>query len=159
MNGPDTVSMKIEPRDYRRVEDKYTNMQEVARDFESLLIGQFFKLMHSTITDRGVVGKSFQRNIYEEMLQTEFARAFSRRGGFGLHQEVVESFRFSGDNSTGRDEGSKKKVEGYKKIIDGSSSEVHPNGSSSRLDIKELKSNKISPTGKINYTGVGESED
>ncbi|MBN2071814.1 MAG: rod-binding protein [Candidatus Krumholzibacteriota bacterium] len=68
------------------------SLEKAARDFESILIGQFFQLMHSTVSDEGMVEKSFPRKIYEEMMQGEFASEFTKRGGFGLSEVLVDRF-------------------------------------------------------------------
>ncbi len=67
-------------------------LEKAARDFESILIGQFFKLMHSTVGDEGAIEKSFPRKLYEEMMQDEFAREFSGQGGFNLQKVLVERY-------------------------------------------------------------------
>lgn len=72
-------------------------LEKAARDFEAILIGQFFKLMHSTVGDEGVIEKSFPRKMYEEMMQDQFAREFSGQGGFNLQKVLVEKFT-SGEN-------------------------------------------------------------
>ncbi|GEM_PF-2796923 len=74
----------------KSIGDESGKLEEVSRDFEGILIGQFFRLMSSTIGEGGIIEKSFQRSIYEDMLQNEFARVFSRRGGFRLHEILVK---------------------------------------------------------------------
>ena len=41
--------------------DDSRKLEEVSKDFEGILIGQFFRLMSSTIGEGGIIEKSFQR--------------------------------------------------------------------------------------------------
>lgn len=70
-------------------------LEKAAKDFEAVLMSQFFRLMHATVGDEGVIDRSFSRKIYEEMIQDEFAGAFCEQGGFGLQKVLVEKFRNS----------------------------------------------------------------
>jgi Rod binding domain-containing protein len=72
-------------------------LEKAARDFESILIGQIFELMNSTVGDEGVIEKSFPRKMFEEMIQGEFAKEFSGQGGLNLQKVLVERFN-SGEN-------------------------------------------------------------
>lgn len=67
-------------------------LEKAATDFEAVLIGQFFRLMQKTISHDGVVKRSFERGIYEDMLQNEFAKAFAKGGGMDLHEMIVDYF-------------------------------------------------------------------
>ncbi len=68
-------------------------LEKAAKDFEAILMSQFFRIMHSTVGDEGVIDRSFSRKIYEEMIQNEFAGAFCEQGGFGLQKVLVDKFK------------------------------------------------------------------
>ncbi len=67
-------------------------LEEVAKDFEAILIGQFFRLMNKTVSSEGVIKKSFERGIYEDMLHDELAKAYAKRGGLNLNKIIVDYF-------------------------------------------------------------------
>lgn len=74
-------------------------LEKVAKDFEAILIGQFFRLMNKTISNEGVIKKSFERGIFEDMFHDELAKAYAKRGGLNLHRIIVDYFsgaKFSG---------------------------------------------------------------
>ena len=75
-------------------------LENVARDFEAILIGQFFRLMNKTISSEGFIKKSFERGIYEDMFHDELAKAYSKRGGLNLHRIIVDYF--NGSKVSGR---------------------------------------------------------
>jgi Rod binding domain-containing protein len=70
-----------------------SKLEKAARDFEAVLIGQFFRIMRSTVQSDGIIGRSFQRRVYEEMIQDEFAKSFAERGGFGMQELLIEKFQ------------------------------------------------------------------
>ena len=73
----------------------------VARDFEAVLLGQMFRIMQGTVAGGGVIERSFQRQVYEEMLGDEFAKAFAERGGLGLHRAVAGLLAASAESAGG----------------------------------------------------------
>jgi len=75
-------------------------LEDVAKDFEAILIGQFFRLMNKTISSEGFIKKSFERGIYEDMFHDELAKAYARRGGLNLHRIIVDYF--NGSKVSGR---------------------------------------------------------
>ncbi|MBN1164360.1 MAG: hypothetical protein JXB45_07260 [Candidatus Krumholzibacteriota bacterium] len=79
----------------RSESSELNRLKRASRDFESVFISQFFKLMHTTVGNDGVLKRSFSRQIYEEMIQDEFAKAFTARGGFKLQDILIEKFQDS----------------------------------------------------------------
>jgi len=75
-------------------------LEDVAKDFEAILIGQFFRLMNKTISSEGFIKKSFERGIYEDMFHEELAKAYAKRGGLNLHRIIVDYF--NGSKVSGR---------------------------------------------------------
>jgi Rod binding domain-containing protein len=68
-------------------------LQEAARGFEEVFVEQLFRNMFSTLNRSSMVEKSFQRKIYEEMLQKEFADIYVENGGVGLGRALVEQLK------------------------------------------------------------------
>jgi len=65
-------------------------IREVAREFESLLVGELMKAMRRTIPEAGVMGGGMGEEVFTEMLDEELARVGSQGGGLGLGDMLVE---------------------------------------------------------------------
>ncbi len=102
-------------------------LDDVAKDFEAILIGQFFRLMNKTISSEGFIKKSFERGIYEDMFHDELAKAYARRGGLNLHRIIVDYF--NGSRVSGR----VPRLPAYKKI---ESVKLHDNSSGRFMKLK-----------------------
>ncbi len=159
VNGTDTGSMKINPGNYRRGPAEARELSEAARKFEAVLIGQFFKLMHSTVVRRGALDKSFQRGMYEEMLQTEFARSFSRRGGFGLHRQMVERLDNLTEGKAGEGMKDKEADNSFQKIESNESIRISPRSKPLQIEKPTGGRLNIDPANEIIQRGAGESEE
>jgi flagellar protein FlgJ len=59
-------------------------LKKTAREFESLLLEQMVKEMRSTVPQSHLFGKDPGREIFDEMLDGEFVRLMSERGGIGI---------------------------------------------------------------------------
>ncbi len=64
-------------------------LEAAVKDFESLLIEQMLKEMRKSIPDGGLFGVNRGREIFNEMLDGEYARLMSDRGGIGLAQYML----------------------------------------------------------------------
>ncbi|MGL4367423.1 MAG: rod-binding protein [Brevinemataceae bacterium] len=74
------------------------NLKEVAQEFESLFIEMMFKEMNKTIKKSQFSGAgSPGYDIFNDMLQTEYAKETSKTGGFGLASMITESLRRNGN--------------------------------------------------------------
>ncbi len=65
-------------------------LEAVIKDFESLLIEQMLKQMRNSIPDGGLFGVNRGHEIFNEMLDGEYARLMSDRGGIGLAQFMLD---------------------------------------------------------------------
>jgi Rod binding domain-containing protein len=99
MNVNKNVPMKLQPAPLTSGIEGRRRLEKAAVDFEAILIGQFFKVLHSTVGNGGLIKRSFQRSIYEEMLQDEFAKSFAKRGGFNVHKVLMKQLG-SGSHGT-----------------------------------------------------------
>jgi flagellar protein FlgJ len=59
-------------------------LERVMQDFESLLLEQMLKEMRNTVPQSSLFGKNPGREIFNELLDGEYARAMENRGGIGL---------------------------------------------------------------------------
>ncbi|MCZ6554280.1 MAG: rod-binding protein [SAR324 cluster bacterium] len=64
-------------------------LKAAIQDFESLLIEQMLKQMRNSIPDGGLFSVNRGREIFNEMLDGEYARLMSSRGGFGLAEFML----------------------------------------------------------------------
>ncbi len=69
-------------------------IKEVAQEFESLFIEMMFKEMKKTLNNTDIAGfESPGREIFGDMLYTEYAKETAKIGGFGLAQMIENSLR------------------------------------------------------------------
>lgn len=66
--------------EYRREVDK------ASREFEGILLAQLFRVMRSSVMRSELLGGDNEREIYEDMLFTEIARASARAEGMGISE-------------------------------------------------------------------------
>jgi len=59
-------------------------LEQVLRDFESLLLEQMLKEMRNTVPESPLFGKDRGREIFNELLDGQYARQMENRGGIGL---------------------------------------------------------------------------
>jgi flagellar protein FlgJ len=71
-------------------------LEQVMRDFESLLLEQMLKEMRNTIPDSPLFGKDRGREIFNELLDGEYARVMEKRGGIGLADFMLTRLNRSG---------------------------------------------------------------
>jgi Rod binding domain-containing protein len=76
-------------------EDEAARLDGVMREFESLLVEQMLKEMRDNVPDSPLFGKSRGREIFNEMLDGEYAKAMEQRGGLGLAKFMVEKMNRS----------------------------------------------------------------
>jgi len=65
-------------------------LNQVVHEFEALLVEQMLKEMRNNIPDSPLFGPSRAREIFNEMLDGEYARAMENRGGLGLARFMIE---------------------------------------------------------------------
>jgi len=66
-----------------------TRLKETAEEFESLLLEHLLKDMRGSIPKSTLFGNDPGRKIFDEMLDGEFARVMSKRGGIGIAEFMV----------------------------------------------------------------------
>jgi flagellar protein FlgJ len=63
---------------------EHAKLDQVLRDFESLLLEQMLKEMRNTVPESPLFGKDRGREIFNELLDGQYARQMENRGGIGL---------------------------------------------------------------------------
>lgn len=79
---------------YQGMESK--KVKEVSQEFESLFINQLFKSMRNTVPKNDWLGGGMRKDIFEDMLYTEYSKNISKAGGIGLGDMVYRSLMKSG---------------------------------------------------------------
>ena len=66
-----------------------------AKEFESVLLGQFTSIMFSGIKGDGPFGGGPAEDIYRNMLSTEYGKVLANSGGIGLadavYREIIQT--------------------------------------------------------------------
>ncbi|MDH4246617.1 MAG: rod-binding protein [Deltaproteobacteria bacterium] len=69
-----------------------TRMREAAQEFESLMIEQMIREMRKNVPKSDLFGNSKGQEIFEEMLDGEYAKNMVDKGGIGLADMLVRQF-------------------------------------------------------------------
>ncbi len=72
-------------------EDK--ELQEACKQFEAFFIQQLWKEMRSTLSNDGLIPKSQGEEIFQEMLDAEYAKEATNNEGIGLAKMLYEQLR------------------------------------------------------------------
>lgn len=70
-----------------------SEIQEVGRQFESLLLHQLLTTMRRSIPDSGLFGDSSAKDIYEDLFDQHIAETVSQGGQTGIAETIVEELR------------------------------------------------------------------
>lgn len=65
----------------------------VAKGMESLMIDQMIQQMRKTVPENEFITKSQSEKIYEQMLDSEYARVISESGTIGIAGLIVEQIQ------------------------------------------------------------------
>lgn len=68
-------------------------LKKVATQFEELFMNMMLKAMRATVGDGGLVEKSNQFEIFQGMLDENFAESFAEAGGIGIADMMIEQMR------------------------------------------------------------------
>lgn len=71
-------------------------LRKVAQEFEALLMEQMVKEMRAAVPESGLLGNLKGQEIFREMLDGEFVRLMSERGGIGLADFLVRTLEDRG---------------------------------------------------------------
>ncbi len=62
---------------------------EVAKEFETLMVEMMLKSMRKNVPESPMFGESNAREIFQDMLDGEYARLMVNRTGFGIADSLV----------------------------------------------------------------------
>jgi len=65
-------------------------LMETCRDFEAIFLGELLKSMRKTIPQGGLLEKSFGQDVFESMLDTEYARIMAQSRSTGLAEILYQ---------------------------------------------------------------------
>ena len=86
-------------RDLTKLDDK--KLREVSREFESLFVNELFKSMRKTVPQNELLDGGMRKDIFEDMLYSEYAKMTSDNGGIGLGDMIYRYVK----ESQGKTEG------------------------------------------------------
>lgn len=77
---------KSDPADEEKVLD-------VCYEMESLFIGTMLDVMRGTVDETGLMGKSFAKDLFNDMLYDEYAKLMARSDQIGLARQIFDQIR------------------------------------------------------------------
>ncbi len=72
---------------------KGRSVEDVAREFESMLVTQLIGAMRKTIGESGLLQASPQRKVFDGVFDNELARSLTESGGLGLADSLAQQLR------------------------------------------------------------------
>ncbi len=70
-------------------ENEAERLAEVAKEFEALMVEMMIKSMRQNVPESPLFGESNAREIFQDMLDGEYARLMVNRTGFGISESLV----------------------------------------------------------------------
>lgn len=67
-------------------------LEQAARDFEELFIGMLMKTMRQSLPRSEFIESSYQKELFEGMLDEAYAKEIAKGPGLGIAKMVMESF-------------------------------------------------------------------
>lgn len=65
-------------------------LMETCRDFEAIFLGELLKSMRKTIPQGGLLAKSFGQDVFQSMLDTEYAKIMAQSRSTGLAEILFQ---------------------------------------------------------------------
>lgn len=66
-----------------------SRLREAAKEFEGIMVEMMVKAMRKNVPESPLLGESNAREIFQEMLDSEYVRLMVDRGGFGIADLLV----------------------------------------------------------------------
>lgn len=70
-------------------------LKKQCQEFESVLIGQMFKQMRPKAEEEDMFGNTKDREMFNEMIDTERSKAWAQEGGIGLAAVMFQQMKDS----------------------------------------------------------------
>lgn len=71
------------------LEERRQGLQKASKEFEAIFIRQMISSMRKTVGEGGLLNKSNGQKIFEDMLDEEWAKKLSSRGGKGSLSDIL----------------------------------------------------------------------
>ncbi len=65
-------------------------LKAVGDSFESIFVNQMITAMRNTVDEEGIMPRSHAEKVYQNLLDTEYAKAISSSGQLGLGEAIQE---------------------------------------------------------------------
>lgn len=66
-------------------------LKEVAADFEEIFVNILLKTMRSSVPKSDIMGSSYQKEVFEGMLDEAYAKEIAQTGGLGIADMISDS--------------------------------------------------------------------
>lgn len=77
-------------QDIQRYPTKEAKLKEACLEFESILISQMLKGLRGTVIKSGLLDSGLSREIWEDLLWTQYAKQMARAASFGLAEMLYK---------------------------------------------------------------------
>lgn len=72
----------------KNIEKKREKLKELSKEFESIFIHQMLKTMRATVGKSSLYHGGMSEDIYQGMLDQEYAKSMSKEKNFGIAEKV-----------------------------------------------------------------------
>ena len=73
--------------------DDETRLLEACRDFEAIFLGELLKSMRKTVPQGGLLGNSFGQDVFQSMLDDEYAKSMASSRSTGLAEILFQQLQ------------------------------------------------------------------
>lgn len=74
---------------------KNNQLRQACREFEALFWHQLLKAMRKSIPSSGLMGNTYQRAVYEDLLDEQYSSLLAEKSASGLGEILYRQLRFS----------------------------------------------------------------
>jgi flagellar protein FlgJ len=73
--------------------EEETRLMETCRDFEAIFMGELLKSMRKTVPQGGMLANSFGQDVFQSMLDDEYAKQMASSHSTGLAEILFQQLR------------------------------------------------------------------
>ncbi|MGI6550224.1 MAG: rod-binding protein [Syntrophomonadales bacterium] len=73
--------------------DNETRLMQACRDFEAIFLGELLKSMRKTVPQGGLLENSFGQDVFQSMLDDEYAQSMALSRSTGLAEILFQQLR------------------------------------------------------------------
>lgn len=85
----DLIRLGALRKDKASGENEAKRLEEVSKEFETLMVEMMIKSMRQNVPESPMFGESNAREIFQDMLDGEYARLMVNRRGFGISESLI----------------------------------------------------------------------